>query len=274
MKSNLLKKLIQDCKKVTDLRNQVASFMADKSKNYPNDWNTFQQAYHELFLDRSSHYILCSVCDKKLKFRGLRVGYQKNCSPKCRSNNPETLKKYKTTCQEKYGVDFASQSNEFRQTVKDTCINKYGVDNPFKDAGIQTKYKQSIQSKYGVSNVSKSKIVTDKIRKSLIEAGVWIDDSLRSSIELYRKQVSRITARSYHDHFYKINPDKVERSRYQYHLDHIFSVEEGFKNNISPEIIGHWTNLRMLWHLENSKKNTKCHKSKEKLLEDYQNNHK
>ena len=38
---------------------------------------------------------------------------------------------------------------------------------------------------------------------------------------------------------------------------------------IPPEIIGHWTNLRLLPKLDNTSKGADCHKTKEQLYEDY-----
>ena len=120
-----------------------------------------------------------------------------------------------------------------------------------------------------MDNPSKSTQVIDKIKQSRVASGDWVSDEDRSDLELYRIAVKKISAKSYHDHYYKINPNNLSRSRYKYHLDHIFSVEEGFKQGISADVIGHWTNLRMLWHLDNSVKNTKCHKTLEQLMEDY-----
>ena len=40
--------------------------------------------------------------------------------------------------------------------------------------------------------------------------------------------------------------------------DHIFSVKEGFLNQIPSEIISHPANCRLIPHPENNKKNTNC----------------
>jgi len=261
--------LISDAPIVSNIRPRIIEFMNDKVQNYPDSWSLYQKTYHELYLEQSSESKRCPSCGALLKFKGLKIGYARHCSHSCRNNNPETKLKYKQTCIDRYGVEFASQSDEFKKRVRDTCVKNYGVDNPFKLPEIQDRQKTTVLKKYGVSNVSKSEKVLEKIRNSHVNSGNWVSDEERSDLEKYRLQVKKISARSYHDHYYKINPNNLKRSRYQYHLDHIFSVEEGFKNNIPPEVIGHWTNLRMLWHLDNSKKNTKCHKTINELYEDY-----
>lgn len=255
--------------KITDIRKQISNFMEQCQTIYPEDWSLFQKAYHELYLDNQPTAKLCPVCNNNLRFTGLRTGYTKSCSASCRNRNPEFLKKYKDTCLIRYGTEFASQSTEFREEVKATNISKYGVDNPFKSKQIRDKHKAVCIEKYGVDNPSKSQQVIDKIKQTRVRSGDWVSDEHRSKLELYRLAVKKITAKSYHDHYYTINPNNLPRARYKYHLDHIFSVEEGFKQQVSPEIIGHWTNLRMLWHSDNSIKNTKCHITLSQLMEQY-----
>ena len=257
-------------KQVTDLRSVIKNYIKTCSADYPSDWSLFRKAFHELYLEATVDPVLCPVCRiNPLRFTGLRNGYTKNCSASCRNRNPEFLRKYKDACLAKYGTEFASQSTEFRNTVKNTCMEKYGVDSVMKVNEIKDKLKEVFFEKYGVDNPSKSKDVTAKIKKSRISSGDWIADEDRTDLEKYRLQVKKISARSYYDHYYKINPNNLPRSRYKYHLDHIFSVEEGFKQSVPPEVIGHWTNLRMLWYLDNSIKNTKCHKALDELMEDY-----
>lgn len=69
-----------------------------------------------------------------------------------------------------------------------------------------------------------------------------------------------------------INPDKIEdisKRGIDFHLDHIYSVFDGFKNDVDPKVIGHYTNLRIITARENLSKNTRSDKSKEDLLSDY-----
>jgi hypothetical protein len=265
-----LKNLIETYpNKITDLRKEIGNFIKSCSTEYPNDWKMFQKAYHDLYLDEQTTVPLCPICNSPLRFIGFRKGYTRSCSASCRNRNPEFIKKYKDACLAKYGTEFASQAREFRDTVKATNISKYGVDNPFKSEQIRNKHKKTCMEKYGVDNPSKSKDITAKIRKSRISSGDWIADEDRTDLEKYRLQVKKISERSYHDYYYKINHNNLVRSRYKYHLDHIFSIEEGFKQEVPPEVIGHWSNLRMLWHLDNSVKNTKCHKTLDQLLEDF-----
>ena len=53
--------------------------------------------------------------------------------------------------------------------------------------------------------------------------------------------------------------------------DHIISIKYGFENNISPEIISHPANCRLLKHRDNNKKNIKCDITIEELLNKIKN---
>jgi hypothetical protein len=57
------------------------------------------------------------------------------------------------------------------------------------------------------------------------------------------------------DNYEKRNNSGIEGA---YHLDHKYSIIEGFRNNIKPEIIGNIKNLEFIPWEENIKKRTKC----------------
>ena len=71
---------------------------------------------------------------------------------------------------------------------------------------------------------------------------------------------------------YDISEIKIIISKYKsgvngaYHLDHKFSIIEGFKNNIKPEIIGSINNLEFIPWEENLLKRAKCSITKEQLI--------
>lgn len=69
----------------------------------------------------------------------------------------------------------------------------------------------------------------------------------------YKKQVWSYTNKSYRLHKSTINPDSIPRSR-KFHLDHKFSIIDGYKNNILPETIGHYKNLQILSAKDNRTK--------------------
>lgn len=131
--------------------------------------------------------------------------------------------------------------------------------------GSETRKKTNLE-KYGVENPAKHPAIRKKISEVQIANGAT-PRHMRSDRALYREAVLRYTKESWNDHFDKVNPLRLDRSRYT--LDHIYSIQQGFLDNIPSYIIGHWTNLRMISKKENSSKGMRCDKSQEQLFEDF-----
>jgi len=103
---------------------------------------------------------------------------------------------------------------------------------------------------------------------SKIKNGNIIDPSLKDSFAAYTCEVWKYTRKSYRKDLIRIKNYHIARS-YYWHLDHIFSIYDGYVNNINPKIIGHYSNLQIISRERNIRKNTTSWKTKEKLLEDY-----
>ena len=71
----------------------------------------------------------------------------------------------------------------------------------------------------------------------------------------YKKEVWRITK---NQNLFKLENNEL-RGFKSYHLDHIISIWNGWKLNISPCFIGGLHNLRFIPAIENLKKGTKSH---------------
>lgn len=134
-------------------------------------------------------------------------------------------------------------SDQQRERTKQTWLNKYGVDNP-----------------------SKTKEVKKKIYQKAIARGCTPVEH-RSLRRLYYDAVSQVTKENWTLHFDRINPSRLNRTKYS--LDHIYSIQQGFRDNIPPYIIGHWTNLRLIPKAANSAKGMACEKTQEQLFTDF-----
>lgn len=128
------------------------------------------------------------------------------------------------------------------------------------------KSKQTCLAKYGVENGSQSILGRRKNSDAQIKNGAT-PKHLRSLRRLYYDRVIYFTRVSWKEDFDKINPTRLNRSEVD--LDHIYSIQQGFRDNIPPYIIGHWTNLRMLGKTENYSKGKRCDKSQEHLFNDF-----
>ena len=63
--------------------------------------------------------------------------------------------------------------------------------------------------------------------------------------------------KSYKKYYFLINQNNYERG-HDYHLDHKYSLYEGFKNGVSPKIIGGYKNLEVIKKSKNISKGKKC----------------
>jgi len=85
----------------------------------------------------------------------------------------------------------------------------------------------------------------------------------------YKKNVTQITNQNFKKYYNYINPKRFLRGNKKYHLDHIFTIIDGFNNKILPEVIASPINLQMLPATENLIKHDRSDISKETLYELY-----
>lgn len=158
-----------------------------------------------------------------------------------------------------------------KANTKFTTNLKAGKHKPFSDrnrepAKYAEKAKETCLKRYGVKNGSQTKEARKKVSDARIKNGAT-PMHLRSLRRLYYDAVWRITEENWRDHFDKINPERLNRTYNA--LDHIYSIQQGFRESIPPYIIGHWTNLRVISLSENGIKGMCCDKSREQLFEDF-----
>lgn len=91
---------------------------------------------------------------------------------------------------------------------------------------------------------------------------VDIDDIDR--FEKYSKKVRLLTAITYRNNKNLIDPDNKKSK--EYHLDHIYSIADGFKNDVEPKVIASMCNLRIIDAKENLQKGIKSDITLESLL--------
>jgi hypothetical protein len=73
----------------------------------------------------------------------------------------------------------------------------------------------------------------------------------RSTWFVYKKIVYGMSEKTYRRYKNLINPENLARGKHLYHLDHKFSVLDGFRNNIAPHVMACAFNLQMLPAKEN-----------------------
>ena len=127
---------------------------------------------------------------------------------------------------------------------------------------------QSVESNEKRSNSMKGKSFwTEESKKKYIQTGIeqgrfWKpDDPEYVEFKKYRRKVYYWTSKNNLD----VLENSDKRGRGRYHLDHKYSIAEGFRNKVPPKIIGSIDNLEFLLYTDNIKKGTSCSITLEKL---------
>jgi len=301
--SNITKEEI-DKEFISKLITKNGKINPNATKHLPLSKEELYLIYHNL-----SEKPKCPVCGKETNFINFSQGFRKYCSNKCSSkdtyskvkkiifekygvtdslkikngrkrgiekcNNNEDVKlKREKTNQEKYGGKTPFFSMDTQKKVKETLIKKYGVDNIMKDKDfiennfknvLKTKRVKTFVKKFGVDHPMKSEKIKKRLRKYFEETGYWLPLEKMDEFSKYYYDVWKFTNKN--DLTQLKNFEK--RGKYNYHLDHKYSIFMGFKNNILAEIIGNIANLEMIPWRENLSKNKKCSISKEELFEKF-----
>jgi len=198
--------------------------------------------------------------------------------------------KVETTNISRYGVKNVSQNTDIQNRRNDTFLEKFG-NHPLKCNEIIQKRKDTLIENYGVDNFGKTEEhrdymveyhaslsdadITERTHRTLqtkFRSGIITDPLLKSKFERYYIDVRNLSDRNYKKHKISINPNNSNRGRTLYHLDHIFSIKDGFENNVPVEVISHRSNLRMLKYDENIVKGGCSDKSLSALFEDFYRN--
>lgn len=122
---------------------------------------------------------------------------------------------------------------------------------------------EKVRETVSLRTKEESRVVGQNIRNGMVVNGRAIPEDLADAFDLYKRKVWAETNRN----DLTILENYSKRGRTGYHLDHKYSIWQGFTNNVSPEIIGHIKNLEMLPYQENLSKFNKCSITLQQLIE-------
>jgi hypothetical protein len=213
---------------------------------------------------------VCEVTGEQVSWINYEKGYCKHKDHKTSSS--VVGQKVRTTVAEqghwRKNKEKADDANEHYQIGMILGLHVPFVERDRDHAAAAAKAKQTCLARYGVDNYRKTAEMKDRQRAVMDERYREVRDSWDER-QKYYAEVAYYTEKSWNENFYYLTENrKIERGP-DFHLDHIYSRAQGFKEGISAEIIGHWTNLRLISRQENSAKRDRCDKTKEQLLEDF-----
>lgn len=202
----------------------------------------------------------CKVCGKEHNNQGL------TCSSKC----AWVLKKesYIKSCGTEH--NFSKESKSRKEWEQKMYINS-GITNIFQNESIKNKCKNTLFENYGVyHNMNSPELVAER-RLKAEKNGLFIPLNELSDFQIYKKNVLSFTL--YNLRVFGENKfgENYRNKIGQYHVDHMFSIKEGYLQKVSPYIIGSIVNLQLLKGSNNISKGTKCDINKDKLINEYDN---
>ena len=205
------------------------------------------------------------------------------------------MKKEKNSIK-KYGVSNVSKAQAVKDAISEKAIKRYAsmtLDerniwiNSIKESGCVENARKTYHSKTGYATPFHNPQVRNKCG---ITRDLW---PLDKKLEVYDK----ILESRENNGFININTPEKEKyyqdawrySNFYYNeykdiidpankrnidggccLDHIYSIFQGYRDGIPPEIIGHYSNLQVIDEEVNRLKGSQCGKSKNQLMEDFQ----
>lgn len=228
----------------------------EKYKVWKVNFEKYKEFYIDPFLCKKGKLNKCFVCESV--FKGYRLCCSNECTNKMKAN---------TLIKTVGSTHNLSRNSASRIEMEDRLFEKYGVRNVFSIEEVKKKLKET----WRVDNPSQKIETKIKVRKTNVEKGNWLPADEKKAWDLYKGNVKFVTGLSINRFaFSQWDKNFVQRWSYdQYHVDHIYSIYDGFVNNVSPLIVGSFCNLRLIWWEENFSKGKKSDMCLNTLLEKY-----
>lgn len=154
-------------------------------------------------------------------------------------------------------VKFLRLCNGYREYCSNSCKNKFIIAN----TDIKSKISKSVLNYHKNVSFKERKNQQNKRLKTMINKGLITSFDNLKDWQKYRKLVLKFTNEQ--------NLKELENYNLRgknFHLDHIYSIFQGFKENIPAHIIGNIVNLRIISAHENASKKEKCAIDKNELF--------
>lgn len=259
----------------SELYNEVINWCSDKENLKNIEFK--RKVYH--YINKLTEIPVCVNCGGSVNYIRIKDGYSKFCSGKCVKSSDEyynkwlsswnknnsdgkSIEKRINTAISKYG-NLENYKKIMAINLKKSINEKYGVGTIFESETFKKTRKEKLKEKYGSEKYNNP----DKTRETRIKNGTQINDEMIEDFLQYKKVVTNRTITIYRNNKHLINPNNLKRSKREYHIDHLFSIKQGFLNNLPVEVITHPCNLHMIHYKENLIKQDDCWITINDLLE-------
>jgi len=90
----------------------------------------------------------CLMCGKPTNFTNMVKGYNRWCSLKCMSSDPQIQKKKENTCMKNHGVKSPMQNKDINDKRKQTNVERYGSEELSQSSEIRSKMTKTLRKTY------------------------------------------------------------------------------------------------------------------------------
>jgi hypothetical protein len=211
----------------------------------------------------------CFVCGEE--YKSFRMCCGKECS---------LVMKRQTTLNTTGSEHNLSRNSRSRSNMEENLMSLYGVNNVYQRDDVKEKLKQIWDLKYGFDNPSKYEKIKEKKRKEAERNGFWVPRDRWPVRKIYETNIQEITW-SQMKKFARLKFgddiwNRIKESRKLSHsewltIDHKYSKNRGFLENVRPEIIGNICNLDVITFKENRNKWSECSITIEELKLEIEN---
>lgn len=143
-------------------------------------------------VDNITSQPVCPSCSKILKMRmsGAHKRTFADMCASCVAKTQITQDKKRATTRERYGVDFAQQSEGVSNKIKLTNLERYGVENVLSSPKIREQTKITMMERYGVEYALQSQDSRDKMESTNLKRYGAVNVATVSSITTTKKSTN------------------------------------------------------------------------------------
>jgi len=190
--------------------------------------NSFNKSLNKLHKQRNFG---CRICAKKMQFDRVKNTMVQKYGVEYAAQSDIFKNKMKASMLEKYGVEHPNQSEEIKEKIKKTNLKKYGCEYGLQNEEVKEKKKVTYLKNYGVENPLQSKVIKDKCKATCLEKyGV----EHVSQSDIFKSKIKNTNLEKYGtEHFTQsdIMKEKTKQTVLnKYGVDHVSKVYE-FKEN-------------------------------------------
>jgi len=204
--------------------------------------NSFNKSLNKLHKQRNFG---CEICAKKMKFDRIKNTMVEKYGFEYAAQSEIFKDKMKSSNLLKYGVEYANQNEDIKDKIKNTNLEKYGCEYFLQTEQAKEKKKQTYLKNYGVENPLQCEEIKQKYRKTCLEK-YGVEHAMQSP-EIMENNIKK----SYYLKQYVLPSGNIIKIQGYEN----YALDELIKQNIDEkDLITGSKNVPEIWYIDNTDK--------------------